>query len=267
MNHEYQIIAKSLSLTEKQVKDTTELLDEGFTIPFIARYRKERTGSLDEVQIAAISEQAEKMKELEKRKQTICKTIEAQEKLTPALKQKIEATWDAAELEDIYLPFKPKRRTKAQVARENGLEPLAQIILLQRERQPEQVANYYIKGNIKTIEEALSGAMDIIAEVISEDELIRQKVRNVFKREAMITSKVVKSKRDEEEAQKFSDYFDFTEPLKRCCSHRLLAIRRGEKAGYLKVSIDVEEKQCTEEIYPWIWQMSTTCRRSMHRCL
>ncbi|MBF1574928.1 MAG: RNA-binding transcriptional accessory protein, partial [Prevotella salivae] len=181
MNHEYQIIAKSLSLTEKQVKDTIELLDEGFTIPFIARYRKERTGSLDEVQIAAISEQAEKMKELEKRKQTICKTIEAQEKLTPALKQKIEATWDAAELEDIYLPFKPKRRTKAQVARENGLEPLAQIILLQRERQPEQVANYYIKGNIKTAEEALSGAMDIIAEVISEDEIIRQKVRNVFK--------------------------------------------------------------------------------------
>ena len=248
MNHEYQIIAKSLSLTEKQVKDTIELLDEGFTIPFIARYRKERTGSLDEVQIAAISEQAEKMKELEKRKQTICKTIEAQEKLTPALKQKIEATWDAAELEDIYLPFKPKRRTKAQVARENGLEPLAQIILLQRERQPEQVANYYIKGNIKTIEEALSGAMDIIAEVISEDEIIRQKMRNVFKREAMITSKVVKSKRDEEEAQKFSDYFDFTEPLKRCCSHRLLAIRRGEKAGYLKVSIDVEEKQCTDQI-------------------
>ena len=194
MNHEYQIIAKSLSLTEKQVKDTIELLDEGFTIPFIARYRKERTGSLDEVQIAAISEQAEKMKELEKRKQTICKTIEAQEKLTPALKQKIEATWDAAELEDIYLPFKPKRRTKAQVARENGLEPLAQIILLQREQQPEQVANYYIKGNIKTAEEALSGAMDIIAEVISEDEIIRQKVRNVFKREAMITSKVVKSK-------------------------------------------------------------------------
>ena len=248
MNHEYQIIAKSLSLTEKQVKDTIELLDEGFTIPFIARYRKERTGSLDEVQIAAISEQAEKMKELEKRKQTICKTIEAQEKLTPALKQKIEATWDAAELEDIYLPFKPKRRTKAQVARENGLEPLAQIILLQRERQPEQVANYYIKGNIKTAEEALSGAMDIIAEVISEDEIIRQKVRNVFKREAMITSKVVKSKRDEEEAQKFSDYFDFTGPLKCCCSHRLLAIRRGEKAGYLKVSIDVEEKQCTDQI-------------------
>ena len=248
MNHEYQIIAKSLSLTEKQVKDTIELLDEGFTIPFIARYRKERTSSLDEVQIAAISEQAEKMKELEKRKQTICKTIEAQERLTPALKQKIEATWDAAELEDIYLPFKPKRRTKAQVARENGLEPLAQIILLQRERQPEQVANYYIKGNIKTAEEALSGAMDIIAEVISEDEIIRQKVRNVFKREAMITSKVVKSKRDEEEAQKFSDYFDFTEPLKRCCSHRLLAIRRGEKAGYLKVSIDVEEKQCTDQI-------------------
>ena len=248
MNHEYQIIAKGLSLTEKQVKDTIELLDEGFTIPFIARYRKERTGSLDEVQIAAISEQAEKMKELEKRKQTICKTIEAQEKLTPALKQKIEATWDAAELEDIYLPFKPKRRTKAQVARENGLEPLAQIILLQREQQPELVANYYIKGNIKTAEEALSGAMDIIAEVISEDEIIRQKVRNVFKREAMISSKVVKSKRDEEEAQKFSDYFDFTEPLKRCCSHRLLAIRRGEKAGYLKVSIDVAEKQCTDQI-------------------
>ena len=248
MNNNYQIIAKRLMLPEKQVENTILLLNEGCTIPFIARYRKERTGSLDEVQIAAISEQYAKMQELTKRKDTICKTIEEQGKLTADLKRKIEATWDATELEDIYLPFKPKRRTKAQIARENGLEPLATILLLQREQQPEAVAKRFLKGDIKSVDEALAGAKDIIAEAISEDETVRQQIRSVFRREAVITSKAVKSKREEEGAQKFADYFEFSEPLKRCSSHRLLAMRRGESEGFLKVNIDVDSKQCTEKI-------------------
>ena len=248
MNNNYQIIAKKLMLPEKQVENTILLLNEGCTIPFIARYRKERTGSLDEVQIAAISEQYAKMQELTKRKDTICKTIEEQGKLTADLKRKIEATWDATELEDIYLPFKPKRRTKAQIARENGLEPLATILLLQREQQPEAVAKRFLKGDIKSVDEALAGAKDIIAETISEDETVRQQIRSVFRREAIITSKAVKSKREEEGAQKFADYFEFSEPLKRCSSHRLLAMRRGESEGFLKVNIDVDSGQCTEKI-------------------
>ena len=248
MNNNYQIIAKRLMLPEKQVENTILLLNEGCTIPFIARYRKERTGSLDEVQIAAISEQYAKMQELTKRKDTICKTIEEQGKLTADLKRKIEATWDATELEDIYLPFKPKRRTKAQIARENGLEPLATILLLQREQQPEAVAKRFLKGDIKSVDEALAGAKDIIAEAISEDETVRQQIRSVFRREAVITSKAVKSKREEEGAQKFADYFEFSEPLKRCSSHRLLAMRRGESEGFLKVNIDVDGEQCTEKI-------------------
>ena len=248
MNNNYQIIAKRLMLPEKQVENTILLLNEGCTIPFIARYRKERTGSLDEVQIAAISEQYAKMQELTKRKDTICKTIEEQGKLTADLKRKIEATWDATELEDIYLPFKPKRRTKAQIARENGLEPLATILLLQREQQPEAIAKRFLKGDIKSVDEALAGAKDIIAEAISEDETVRQQIRSVFRREAVITSKAVKSKREEEGAQKFADYFEFSEPLKRCSSHRLLAMRRGESEGFLKVNIDVDSEQCTEKI-------------------
>ncbi len=248
MNNNYQIIAKKLMLPEKQVENTILLLNEGCTIPFIARYRKERTGSLDEVKIAAISEQYAKMQELTKRKDTICKTIEEQGKLTADLKRKIEATWDATELEDIYLPFKPKRRTKAQIARENGLEPLATILLLQREQQPEAIAKRFLKGDIKSVDEALAGAKDIIAEAISEDETVRQQIRSVFRREAVITSKAVKSKREEEGAQKFADYFEFSEPLKRCSSHRLLAMRRGESEGFLKVNIDVDSEQCTEKI-------------------
>ena len=248
MNNNYQIIAKKLMLPEKQVENTILLLNEGCTISFIARYRKERTGSLDEVQIAAISEQYAKVQELTKRKDTICKTIEEQGKLTADLKRKIEATWDATELEDIYLPFKPKRRTKAQIARENGLEPLATILLLQREQQPEAVAKRFLKGDIKSVDEALAGAKDIIAEAISEDETVRQQIRSVFRREAVITSKAVKSKREEEGAQKFADYFEFSDPLKRCSSHRLLAMRRGESEGFLKVNIDVDSEQCTEKI-------------------
>lgn len=244
MNEYTTIIAKELNLTEKAVDNTLELLDEGCTIPFIARYRKERTGGLDEVQIGKINEWNERLKELSKRKETILKTIGEQGKLTDELQKKINQCWNATELEDIYLPFKPKRRTRAQVAREQGLEPLAQVILLQRERNIEIVAKKFINGDrINTIDEALQGAKDIIAETVSEDSQARQRLRNIFQREAYITSKVVKSKADDEGAAKFRDYFDFEEPLRRCTGNRLLAMRRGEREGFLRVSLHVDEEQ------------------------
>lgn len=249
MNEYTTIIAKELNLSEKAVDNTLELLDEGCTIPFIARYRKERTGGLDEVQIGKISEWNERLKELSKRKETILKTIGEQGKLTDELKKQIEQCWNASELEDIYLPYKPKRRTRAQVAREQGLEPLAQVILLQRERNIESVAKRFINGDtITTIEQALQGAKDIIAETVSEDSQVRQRLRNTFQREAFITSKVVKSKTDEEGASKFRDYFDFEEPLRRCTGNRLLAMRRGEREGFLRVSIHVDEEEAIRRI-------------------
>jgi uncharacterized protein len=243
-----QLIAKSLSLPGGAITNTLSLLDEGCTIPFIARYRKERTGGLNEVQIAAISEQYEKLKEIAKRKDTILKTINEQEKLTPELEKRISDCWDATELEDIYLPFKPKRRTRAQVARELGLEPLATLLMMQRERDPEQAAQRFVKGDVKDVEQALKGAQDIIAETMSEDERSRQQVRSAFRREAIITSKVIKAKADTDEAAKYSDYFDWKEPLKRCSSHRLLAMRRGEAEGILRISITIDDDECTERL-------------------
>ncbi len=249
MNEYTTIIAKELNLTEKAVDNTLELLDEGCTIPFIARYRKERTGGLDEVQIGKINEWNERLKELSKRKETILKTIGEQGKLTDELQKKINQCWNATELEDIYLPFKPKRRTRAQVAREQGLEPLAQVILLQRERNIENVAKKFINGDgINTIDKALQGAKDIIAETVSEDSQARQRLRNIFQREAYITSKVVKSKADDEGAAKFRDYFDFEEPLRRCTGNRLLAMRRGEREGFLRVSLHVDEEQAISRL-------------------
>ena len=182
------IIATSLSLSQQAVAATLSLLDEGCTIPFISRYRKERTGGLNEVQIAAISEQYERLQEIRKRKDTILKTIDEQQKLTPELRQRIEACWDATELEDIYLPFKPKRRTRAQIARELGLEPLALLLLKQRERDPEAVALRFVGKGVESPEAALQGAQDIIAEMVSEDERSRLQVRGAFRREAVITS-------------------------------------------------------------------------------
>ena len=249
MNDFTSIIAKELKLSERVIESTLELLDEGCTIPFIARYRKERTGGLDEVQIGKISEWNERLKELSKRKETILKTIGEQGKLTDELKKQIEQCWNATELEDIYLPFKPKRRTRAQVAREQGLEPLAQVILLQRERNIEGVAKRFINGDtITTIEQALQGAKDIIAETVSEDSQARQRLRNTFLREAMITSKVVKNKIDEDGASKFRDYFDFEEPLRRCSGNRLLAMRRGEREGFLRVNIVVDEEEAIRRL-------------------
>ena len=248
MNEYANIIATSLELNQTKVANTLALLDEGCTIPFISRYRKEKTGGLDEVQIANISQWKDKLTELAKRKETICKTIDEQGKLTPELKGRIDNTWDSTTLEDIYLPYKPKRRTRAQVARQQGLEPLAQIILLQREPNPENVARAYVKGEVKDVDAAIKGAQDIIAETISENEQTRQQVRNAFKREAIISSKVIAAKKDEEGAQKYTDYFDFSEPLRRCNGNRLLAMRRGESEGFLRVNITIDGEETTERL-------------------
>lgn len=241
-------IAHILGLNEKKVDATIALLEEGCTIPFISRYRKEKTGNLDEVAITSINELVSSMRELDKRKETIIKTISEQNKLTPELEQKILSCCISTELEDIYLPYKPKRRTRAQIAREQGLDPLASLLLLQREQKPKEAAKRFLKGDITTIEQAINGAKDIIAETISENQDARNVVREVFKREAIISSKVIKKMEATEEAQKFSDYFDFSEPLRRCNSHRLLAMRRGEAAGILRVGISIDGEQCNYKV-------------------
>ena len=253
-----KLIAQNLGLARESVEGTLTLLDEGCTIPFISRYRKERTGALDEVQIAAISDEYERLKEIEKRKETVVKTITDQGKMTAELKQRIDNCWDATELEDIYLPYKPRRRTRAQVARENGLEPLAQLILLQREQHPEQAARRFLKDDtVATTDDALHGAQDIIAENISEDERSRQQLRGSYRRTAIITSKVVKAKQNSDEAQKYRDYFDWHEPLRRCSSHRLLAMRRGEAEGILRLSIDpIDDQECIDRLQR-LWVRST----------
>ena len=242
------IIAHELALPERGVANTLQLLEEGCTIPFISRYRKERTGGLDEVQIAAISERNDKMKEMAKRKDTIRNTIDSQGKLTNELKKRIDDCWDTTELEDIYLPYKPKRRTRAQVAREQGLEPLSVILMMQREQQPMVAAQRFVGKQVGDVQAAIKGAQDIIAETVSEDEQARGQVRASFKREAVITAKVVKTKADTEDAAKFADYFDFSEPLRRCSSHRLLAIRRGENEGILRVSISPDDDNTSERL-------------------
>ena len=249
MNTFTPIIAKALNLNERNVEKTLELLNQGCTIPFIARYRKESTGGLDEVQIGNISDWNDRLCEMSKRKETICKTIEELGKMTQELKTRIDNCWNATELEDIYLPYKPKRRTRAQVAREQGLEPLANILMLQRERDPQSAAKRFVNGDsVTSVEQALQGAKDIIAENISENELTRQRLRNTFQREALISSKVVKAKADDEGASKFRDYFDFSEPLRRCSGNRLLAMRRGESEGFLRVKISVDDEQAIYRI-------------------
>ena len=241
-----KMIATALNIAVRQVENTLSLLNGGATIPFISRYRKEATGGLDEVQIGEIKERYDKLTEIAKRKETILKTIDEQGKLTTDLKNRIEACWDATELEDIYLPYKPKRKTRAEAARQKGLEPLATILMMQRENNLMARVRSFIKGEVKDEEDALKGARDIIAEQVSEDERSRNQLRNQFSRQAIISSKVVKGK--EEEAAKYKDYFDFSEPLKRCTSHRLLAIRRGEAEGLLKVSISPDDEECTERL-------------------
>lgn len=244
-----QMIATALKLPVHRVENTLKLLQGGATIPFISRYRKEATGGLDEVQIGDIHTRYEKLCELAKRKETVLSTIEEQGKLTDTLRERISYCWDATELEDIYLPFKPKRKTRAEAARQKGLEPLAMLLLMQRENNLSARVRQFVKGDVKDEEDALKGARDIIAEQVNEDERARNLIRNQFNRQAMITSKVVKGKEKEEAALKYRDYFDFSEPLKKCTSHRLLAIRRGEAEGILKVSITPDDESvCTERL-------------------
>lgn len=244
-----QMIATALKLPVHRVENTLKLLQGGATIPFISRYRKEATGGLDEVQIGDIHTRYEKLCELAKRKETVLSTIEEQGKLTDALRERITNCWDTTELEDIYLPFKPKRKTRAEVARQKGLEPLAMLLLMQRENNLSARVRSFVKGEVKDEEDALKGARDIIAEQVNEDERARNLIRNQFSRQVMIISKVVKGKEKEEAALKYRDYFDFSEPLKKCTSHRLLAIRRGEAEGILKVSITPDdETACTERL-------------------
>ena len=254
-------IATQLGISQKFVEATLALLDEGCTIPFIARYRKERTGGLDEVQIAAISDRYEKLLDIQKRKETVIKTITDLDKMTPELQERINQCWDATEIEDIYLPYKPKRRTRAQVAREQGLEPLALLLMKQRERDPEAAAAKFAKGDVDSVESAIKGAQDIIAEVVSENEKSRQQLRNAFTRQAVITSKVVKAKANSDEAAKYSDYFDWSEPLKRCSSHRLLAMRRGESEGILRISISPNDDEALERLKHHYVYGNTPCGR------
>lgn len=257
-------IATQLNLPEQKVENTLALLEEGCTIPFISRYRKEKTGGMDEVQIAQIAEMNDKCKEIAKRKETIIKTITEQGKMNAELQQRIDNCWEATELEDIYLPYKPKRRTRAQIAREQGLEPLADIIMLQRERNPIKAAQRFVGGNVADREAAIAGAKDIIAERISEDERSRNQLRGAFRRSAVISSKVVKTKKDTEEAQKYTDYFDFSEPLRRCSSHRMLAMRRGENEGILRVSISPDDEECIEKLQRQYVRYPGPCGNIIH---
>lgn len=241
-----KIISSSLQLSEKQIQNAIKLLDDGATIPFISRYRKELTGGMDEVQLADTKEQYDKLCELEKRKDTVLKSIIDQGKLTDELQKRIADCWNATELEDIYLPYKPKRRTRAEIAREKGLEPLAKMIMKQNSDDVERLAISFVKDKVENVDEALDGAKDIIAEWVNESEPARNAVRKIFGYEAVITSKLVKGK--DEEAQKYRDYFDMNEKLSRCSSHRLLAMRRGEAEGFLRVSISPDDDHCMERL-------------------
>ena len=248
MNVFTRLISDALGLPQRGVENTLQLLDENCTIPFISRYRKEATGNLDEVQVSDIALMREKLADIAKRKETILSTIEGQGKLTDDIRSRIEGCWVLSELEDIYLPFKPKRRTKADIARQNGLEPLANAILLQLDKNPRGTAARFVKGDVNSVDDAIEGAKFIIAEAVSENEQVRKSVRGIYKREAVIMSKAVKGKADDEEAQKYRDYFDFSESLRRCSSHRLLAMRRGEREGFLRVSITADDDACKEKI-------------------
>ena len=241
-----KIISEQLAIAADKVKNTVELLEGGATVPFIARYRKEATGSLDEVAIGNIKEKYEKLQALLQRRATIIATIEEQGKLTPELKARIDACYDAVELEDIYLPYRPKRRTRATIARERGLEPLADLILQQQVRGVEESARVYINKEVPTVDDAIAGACDIIAERVSEDEAARNTVRHIFQRRGTIVSKVVKGK--EADGIKYADYYEWSEPVARVTSHRLLAMMRGEEEGFLRLSIAVDNDDAVDQL-------------------
>lgn len=243
-----QKIAEKLNLTLKQINNVFDLNAEGATIPFMARYRKEATGNMDEVAIGNVVEQINYFNELDKRKETVVKTIEGLGKLTPELKQRIEDCYDATELEDIYLPYKPKRKTRATQAIEKGLEPLAKLIFEQGNEDLSAEVEKYFNEQVKDSKEALQGARDIIAEWVSENEQARNKVRQLFTETASFSSKVLSSKKDEEEAQKYRDYFEFNEPLADSPSHRILAIRRAEKEGFLVMDINVDQQTAVDDL-------------------
>lgn len=263
-----QMIAAELKLPAHRIANTLKLLQGGATIPFISRYRKEATGGLDEVQIGDIQTRYEKLCELSKRKETVLSTIEEQGKLTPELKARISACWNTTELEDIYLPFKPKRKTRAEAARAKGLEPLALLLMMQKENNLAAKVRNFVKGEVKDEEDALKGARDILAEQISEDERSRNLMRNQFQRQALIQSKVVKGKEAEEASAKYRDYFDFCEPLKKCSSHRLLALRRGESEGVLKVTIFPEdEDMCNERLQRLFVRANNECAHQVEEAL
>lgn len=263
-----QMIAAELKLPAHRIANTLKLLQGGATIPFISRYRKEATGGLDEVQIGDIQTRYEKLCELSKRKETVLSTIEEQGKLTPELKARISACWNATELEDIYLPFKPKRKTRAEAARAKGLEPLALLLMMQKENNLAAKVRNFVKGEVKDEEDALKGARDILAEQISEDERSRNLMRNQFQRQAIIQSKVVKGKETEEASAKYRDYFDFCEPLKKCSSHRLLAFRRGESEGVLKVTIFPEdEDMCNERLQRLFVRANNACAHQVEEAI
>lgn len=263
-----RMIAAELKLPEHRIAHTLKLLQGGATIPFISRYRKEATGGLDEVQIGDIQARYEKLCELSKRKETVLSTIEEQGKLTPELKTRITACWNATELEDIYLPFKPKRKTRAEAARAKGLEPLALLLMMQKENNLGTKIRAFVKGDVKDEEDALKGARDILAEQVSEDERSRHLMRNQFQRQAIIQAKVVKGKESEETSAKYRDYFDFSEPLKKCSSHRLLALRRGEAEGVLKVSISPEdEESCNERLQRLFVRTNNECGRQVEEAV
>ena len=238
-----QFIQNQTNIAPKSIETTIKLLSEDCTIPFISRYRKDQTGNLDEVQIEAISKLNKQFEEIVKRKESILKSIEEQNALSPELKSKIENSFDLQELEDLYLPYKKKKKTKADVARENGLEPLAKIIMSQRNDDIEFLAANYLNANVKNEDEALQGARDIIAEWINETIFIRKNLRRLFQRKAVITTKVVKTKKDEEAAQKFSQYFDWEEPISKAPSHRLLAMLRAEAEGFVKLNVTIEKEE------------------------
>lgn len=263
-----QMIAAELKLPAHRIANTLKLLQGGASIPFISRYRKEATGGLDEVQIGDIQTRYEKLCELSKRKETVLSTIEEQGKLTPELKSRISACWNATELEDIYLPFKPKRKTRAETARAKGLEPLALLLMMQKENNLAAKVRNFVKGEVKDEEDALKGARDILAEQISEDERSRNLMRSQFQRQALIQSKVVKGKETEEASAKYRDYFDFCEPLKKCSSHRLLALRRGESEGVLKVTIFPEdEDMCNERLQRLFVRANNECAHQVKEAL
>lgn len=267
MNKFTSKIAKELNLSTKVVENTLELLNNGATIPFISRYRKEQTGGLDEVNIGLIKDLYDKEVELSKRKETVIKTITEAGKMTTELLQQIEECPNVAQLEDLYLPFKPKRRTKAQIAKEKGLEPLAQFIMIQRENNIEQKARAFLSPDIKDVNEAIKGAQDIIAELFSEDQRVRQMLRKNMQHEAIVVAKQKKGIELTEEALKYKDYFNYSERLKRCSSHRLLAINRGEKEGFLSINIELDDDAFIQRIARFFIKSNGKAAQLIHEAI